>query len=333
MNNLYIFLVCFFITVSLTVLILIKLIPYLRSIKIGQKILDIGPNWHKSKEGTPTMCGVSFVIAGLVGIVSVIAIFFKEIPTKDIILIVNIYIYGILNALIGIIDDIAKIRKDKNQGLTAKTKFLFQSIAAILFLLSLKLTVGISTALYVPYLNIYLELGFFYYLIAYLVLCGMVNSVNLTDGIDGLASSVALTVGLFLFYLVFVRIESVPLTVISAILIGSTIGFLFFNIHPAKAFMGDTGSLFLGAVIASSAFVLNSPLLVLIYGFVFVIEASSDILQVVYFKLSHGKRIFKMAPLHHHFEKSGFSEMKIVGIFSLVNAIFCILAYLGLGNL
>ena len=333
MNNLYIFLVCFFITVSLTVLILIKLIPYLRSIKIGQKILDIGPNWHKSKEGTPTMCGVSFVIAGLVGIVSVIAIFFKEIPTKDIILIVNIYIYGILNALIGIIDDIAKIRKDKNQGLTAKTKFLFQSIAAILFLLSLKLTVGISTALYVPYLNIYLELGFFYYLIAYLVLCGMVNSVNLTDGIDGLASSVALTVGLFLFYLVFVRIESVPLTVISAILIGSTIGFLFFNIHPAKAFMGDTGSLFLGAVIASSAFVLNSPLLVLIYGFVLVIEASSDILQVVYFKLSHGKRIFKMAPLHHHFEKSGFSEMKIVGIFSLVNAIFCILAYLGLGNL
>lgn len=161
----------------------------------------------------------------------------------------------------------------------------------------------------------------------------MVNSVNLTDGIDGLASSVALTVGLFLFYLVFVRIESIPLTVISAILIGSTIGFLFFNIHPAKAFMGDTGSLFLGAVIASSAFVLNSPLLVLVYGFVFVIEALSDILQVAYFKLSHGKRIFKMAPLHHHFEKSGFSEMKIVGIFSLVNAIFCILAYLGLGNL
>lgn len=333
MNNLYIFLVCFFITVSLTVLILIKLIPYLRSIKVGQKILDIGPNWHKSKEGTPTMCGVSFVIAGLVGIVSVIAIFFKEIQTKDIILIVNIYIYGILNALIGIIDDIAKIRKDKNQGLTAKTKFLFQSIAAILFLLSLKLTVGISTELYIPYLNIYLELGFFYYLIAYLVLCGMVNSVNLTDGIDGLASSVALTVGLFLFYLVFVRIESIPLTVISAILIGSTFGFLFFNIHPAKAFMGDTGSLFLGAVIASSAFVLNSPLLVLVYGFVFVIEALSDILQVAYFKLSHGKRIFKMAPLHHHFEKSGFSEMKIVGIFSLVNAIFCILAYLGLGNL
>ena len=333
MNNLYIFLVCFFITVSLTVLILIKLIPYLRSIKIGQKILDIGPNWHKSKEGTPTMCGVSFVIAGLVGIVSVIATFFNEIPTKDIILIVNIYIYGILNALIGIIDDIAKIRKDKNQGLTAKTKFLFQSIVAILFLLSLKLTVGFSTELYVPYLNIYLDLGFFYYLIAYFVLCGMVNSVNLTDGIDGLASSVALTVGLFLFYLVFVRIESVPLTVISAVLIGSTIGFLFFNIHPAKAFMGDTGSLFLGAVIASSAFVLNSPLLVLIYGFVFVIEALSDILQVVYFKLSHGKRIFKMAPLHHHFEKSGFSEMKIVGIFSLVNAIFCILAYLGLGNL
>ncbi len=333
MGNLYIFLICFFITVSLTVVILLKLIPYLKSIKIGQKILDIGPNWHKSKEGTPTMCGISFVFAGLVGVLAIIAILFNKIPTKDIILIMNVYIYGILNGAIGIIDDLAKIRKAKNEGLTPKTKFLFQSIAAILFLISFKFSVGISTSLYIPYLNINIELGFLYYVIAYLVLCGMVNSVNLTDGIDGLASSVALTVGLFLFYIAFTKAENTPLLIISAILLGSTIGFLFFNLHPAKAFMGDTGSLFLGAIIASSAFILNSPLLVLIYGFVFLVEAISDILQVAYFKLSHGKRIFKMAPLHHHFEKSGFSEMKIVVIFSIVNAFFCILAYFGLGNL
>lgn len=333
MINLYIFLVCFFVTISSTVLILLKLIPYLKSVKIGQKILDIGPNWHKSKEGTPTMCGISFVVAGIFGVLAVFIAFYEKIQTREIILILNIYVYGILNALIGVIDDIAKIKKAKNEGLTPKVKFLFQSFAAVLFLISLKYTVGISTTLYIPYFNYNLELGFFYYLISYFVLCGIVNSVNLTDGIDGLASSVSLTVGLFLFFVSFTKLESIPLLVISAVIIGGTIGFLFFNLHPAKAFMGDTGSLFLGAIIASSAFVLNSPLLVLVYGFVFVIEAFSDILQVIYFKISHGKRIFKMAPLHHHFEKSGYSEMKIVMLFSFANAVFCILAYFGLENL
>lgn len=333
MINLYIFLVCFFVTISSTVLILLKLIPYLKSVKIGQKILDIGPNWHKSKEGTPTMCGISFVVAGIFGVLAVFIAFYEKIQTREIILILNIYVYGILNALIGVIDDIAKIKKAKNEGLTPKVKFLFQSFAAVLFLISLKYTVGISTTLYIPYFNYNLELGFFYYLISYFVLCGIVNSVNLTDGIDGLASSVSLTVGLFLFFVSFTKLESIPLLVISAVIIGGTIGFLFFNLHPAKAFMGDTGSLFIGAIIASSAFVLNSPLLVLVYGFVFVIEAFSDILQVIYFKISHGKRIFKMAPLHHHFEKSGYSEMKIVMLFSFANAVFCILAYFGLENL
>lgn len=333
MINLYIFLVCFFVTISSTVLILLKLIPYLKSVKIGQKILDIGPNWHKSKEGTPTMCGISFVVAGIFGVLAVFIAFYEKIQTREFILILNIYVYGILNALIGVIDDIAKIKKAKNEGLTPKVKFLFQSFAAVLFLISLKYTVGISTTLYIPYFNYNLELGFFYYLISYFVLCGIVNSVNLTDGIDGLASSVSLTVGLFLFFVSFTKLESIPLLVISAVIIGGTIGFLFFNLHPAKAFMGDTGSLFIGAIIASSAFVLNSPLLVLVYGFVFVIEAFSDILQVIYFKISHGKRIFKMAPLHHHFEKSGYSEMKIVMLFSFANAVFCILAYFGLENL
>lgn len=333
MSNIYVFLLCFFITISSTVLILLKLIPYLRTIKIGQKILDIGPNWHKSKEGTPTMCGISFVFAGLLGVLAVVTVYFRKLPTRELALIFNVYIYGILNAMIGIIDDVAKIKKAKNQGLTPKVKFLFQSLVAILFLISLKLTVGINTNLYIPYLNYNLELGFFYYLISYLILCGIVNSVNLTDGIDGLASSVSLTVGLFLFFVSFTKHESISLTVVSAVIVGAAIGFLFFNLHPAKAFMGDTGALFLGAIIASSSFILDSPLLVLVYGFVFVVEAISDILQVIYFKISHGKRIFKMAPLHHHFEKNGYHEMKIVMLFSFVNAVFCILAYFGLGNL
>ena len=248
-------------------------------------------------------------------------------------LILNSFVFAILNALIGVIDDLAKLRKSKNEGLSAKAKLLFQSIVTILFLISLKFTVGINTILYIPYFNINIELGFFYYVISFLILCGMVNSVNLTDGIDGLASSVTLTVGLFLFFVAFTKAESIPLTLISSLLIGSTIGFLFFNLHPAKCFMGDTGSLFLGAIVGASAFILDNPLLVLIYGCVFFLESISDIMQVIYFKITKGKRLFKMAPLHHHFEKCGFSEMKIVGVFSIVNIIFCIIAYFGLGRI
>ena len=145
---------------------------------------------------------------------------------------------------------------------------------------------------------------------AYFLLCGIVNSVNLTDGLDGLASSVTLTVGLFITFVAFTKFDSLIATILGAILIGSTIGFLTFNLYPAKIFMGDTGSLFLGAIVVSISFLLNSPLLVLIYGFIFVIEALSDIVQVGYFKLSNGKRIFKMAPLHHHFENKQLNKIK-----------------------
>ena len=333
MFNFKIFIICFLITLVVTVLILKRLIPFLKSIKAGQKILDIGPKWHKPKEGTPTMCGASFVASCIIAISTVLLIYFNKIQLNDIMLILNIFVFAILNALIGVIDDLAKLRKSKNEGLSAKAKLLFQSIVTILFLASLKFTVGINTILYIPYFNLSIELGFFYYVISFLILCGMVNSVNLTDGIDGLASSVTLTVGLFLFFVAFTKAESIPLTLISSLLIGSTIGFLFFNLHPAKCFMGDTGSLFLGAIVGASAFILDNPLLVLIYGCVFFLESISDIMQVIYFKITKGKRLFKMAPLHHHFEKCGFSEMKIVGIFSIVNIIFCIIAYFGLGRI
>lgn len=333
MSKLYIFLTGLLITLVLTILILIKLIPYLKSKKIGQKILEIGPRWHKNKEGTPTMGGVSFIIASLVAVVTCIIVYYRQFGKKELILLINIFSFAILNALIGLIDDIAKMKKAKNEGLTPKMKFLFQSIVAILFLISLSVTYGINTALYIPFFDFTLELGLFYYVVAYLLLCGIVNSVNLTDGLDGLAAAIALTVGLFISFVSFTVFDSLSTTLLGAILLGAAIGFLVFNLYPARIFMGDTGSLFLGAIVVSISFVLNNPLLVLIYGFVFVIEALSDILQVGYFKLSHGKRIFKMAPLHHHFEKSGFSEMKIVTIFTIVNIAFCILAYFGLGNL
>ena len=320
-------------TFIFTVVTLRKLIPYLEAKKIGQIILDVGPNWHKSKEGTPTMGGAAFVIAGIISSILAVVAFKTDMNNKEVTILLNVICYCVLNALIGLIDDIAKMKKSKNEGLTPKTKLLFQAIAGILFLVSLKYTSGLDTALYVPYFDKYLELGVLYYPLALIILCGIVNSVNLTDGLDGLASSVSLTVGVFITFVAIRMAFSTSLTVIGAILIGSTVAFLIYNIYPAKIFMGDTGSLFLGALVVSASFIMNSPLIVLVYGFVFVIEALSDMIQVGYYKISKGKRIFKMAPLHHHFEKSGFSEMQIVALFTSVNLIFCLLALFGLGNL
>ena len=328
----YMFILILLTTLLLTVIALKKLIPYLKHKKIGQKILDIGPNWHKTKEGTPTMGGVAFIFASLVSAILFVIVFYDRLDNADFLWIINVFGFGVLNALIGLIDDLAKMKKSKNEGLTPKMKFLFQSIVAILFLISLSVTLGIDTDLLLPFFNRRIEIGIIFYPVSFLLLCGIVNSVNLTDGIDGLAGSVTLTVGIFTSFLA-LRVENEILILIGATLVGSMLGFLAFNMYPAKVFMGDTGSLFLGAIIVSIAFVIDNPLLVLIYGFVYVIEAVSDIMQVAYYKLSHGKRIFKMAPLHHHFEKNGYSEMKIVAVFSIVNFAFCILALLGIGNL
>ena len=169
-------------------------------------------------------------------------------------------------------------------------------------------------------------MGVFYYPLAVFVLCGFVNAVNLTDGVDGLASSVSMTTGVFFFFISNVFVDIMSISIIGAIIIGITLGFLMYNFYPAKIFMGDTGSLFLGAIISGCAVLLNNVFLVLVYGFVFLIEALSVILQVGVFKISKGKRLLLMAPLHHHFEQKGWSEIKIVSVFTGVNAIFCVLA-------
>ncbi len=333
MNSLFIFIVAFISSLVITVTLLVKLIPFLKTKKIGQKILEIGPRWHKSKEGTPTMGGIAFIFASVMTALITVFIFKEDFDARNKMIILNLFSYSILNGLIGLIDDVAKMKKSKNEGLTPKMKFLLQSIAAVLFLISLKLTVNLSTELHIPFFNVAIDLGWLYYIFAFLLLCGIVNSVNLTDGVDGLAGSVMLTVGMFISISSLVAIKSPDFILIGATLTGISIGFLLFNLHPAKIFMGDTGSLFLGATTVGFSFFINNPLLVIIYGFVFVVEAMSDILQVAYFKLTKGKRIFKMAPLHHHFEKCGYSEMKIVSIFTLVNALFCFIAYFGLGNI
>ncbi len=313
----------------ITVVATKRLIPVLMRKKIGQQILEIGPSWHKSKNGTPTMGGLGFVIAISIAFIITLIVFGRELEKRELYSIINVFTYGILNGIIGMIDDLAKIRKRENEGLTPKGKLILQSAAAILFLVLMSQTGVISTVIKIPFTKLELELGFLYYVVSFLLLCGVTNAVNLTDGLDGLASTCVLAVGMLISLIGISRADSTALGFFGGALTGASLGFLIFNFHPAKIFMGDTGSLFLGAIVVGVAFVNNNPLLVLIYGFVFIIEAMSVILQVAYFKLTKGKRLFKMAPLHHHFEKSGCSEVKVVSIFGIVSAVFCIIAYFG----
>ena len=315
---------------TLTVFLLKRLIPVLASRHIGQKILDIGPRWHKDKEGTPTMGGLSFIFAGIICFIVFGIVFFPKMDRSESLTLVNIGVYGILNAMIGMIDDVAKMRKRRNEGLTPVMKLILQSVFTFVFLLTMNMSVGIDTVLTVPFFNVSFDLGIMYYGILFVFLIGIVNSVNLTDGIDGLASAVTFTVGLLLLCVCIFVSGSYTVSFVSALLIGSSLGFLTYNFYPARVFMGDTGSLYFGGIIAASLFLTGNVIIALIYNFVFVIEAFSDILQVAYFKLSGGKRLFRMAPLHHHLEKCGWSEIKIVSVLAVVNSIFCIIAFLGM---
>ena len=322
-------------TFALTVMILKWLIPKLRSLKMGQTILDIGPRWHKSKEGTPTMGGLSFLVAMsavilTVGVAAVItdnhawaAKFFIT------------YGMALCYALIGIWDDSLKIRKKENEGFTAGQKYLLQLFIAVVYLVAMKIWGGLTTELYFPYLDKLtggqpVDLGPFYYIVATLLITGVVNAANLTDGIDGLAASVTTVIGGFFAVAAFLSAQ-LPAALISAMVIGGCIGFLVYNFYPARVFMGDTGSLFLGGLAVGLAFLINNPLIVLLVGLIYVIEAASVIIQVGVYKLTH-KRVFKMAPIHHHFEKCGWSEIKVVAVFSLVTLIVSAIAYFGLAK-
>ena len=304
----------------LTAVSLRFLIPKLRSMKMGQKILDIGPRWHKSKEGTPTMGGISFLASIILVLTATLVILHISGESLNALPLVLTLSLALGNGIIGIIDDLTKFRKQQNEGLTAPQKFALQLAMAGAFIALLNLYGEIDTSLAIPFTGIELELGWFYYIFALVFITGIINSVNLTDGIDGLASSVTLVVALFLSLLAFVS-YGLELALLGAAMVGATLGFLVYNFYPARVFMGDTGSLFLGGLVAGSAFMIDSPLVIAIASVIYISEALSDIIQVGFYKLTH-KRVFKMAPIHHHFEKCGWSEIKIVIVFSLVTLIF-----------
>jgi phospho-N-acetylmuramoyl-pentapeptide-transferase len=305
-----------------TSLLGIWMIPFLKRVKAGQSINDIGPVWHKSKQGTPTMGGLMFII-GIVIAAAVILIFsnsfqFNMRSTERIKI-----VYGILLALmfgiIGLSDDYIKVIKKRNLGLTAKQKMLLQIIAALVYLV-LEFLAGIrGTTMMIPFTPFTVDFGIFYWPVALFIIVGTVNAVNLTDGIDGLAASVTTIVALA-FMLSSKILMNSGFAALSAALAGGCLGFLVWNFHPAKVFMGDTGSLFLGGMLCALAFGINEPLLLIPFGIIYIIEVLSDIIQIISFKTT-GKRVFKMAPIHHHFEMCGWNETKIVTVFTVVTAI------------
>lgn len=304
------------------------IIPILKGKKAGQHILEIGPSWHQSKEGTPTMGGIAFIMAILLCLVGISVFYAIRGNQKELIPLALTLGLAVLNGLIGFFDDFCKLMKKQNQGLKAYQKFTLQVLAAVLYLLVMRLTGQIDTLLSIPFTDLRVELGFVYYVFALLTIVGIVNSVNLTDGIDGLAGTVTLVVFGF-FSIVGLSYRYASVTLLSAALVGAMLGFLLYNLHPAKVFMGDTGSLFLGGAVAGTAFVIGEPMLVFLVGGMYVLESVSVMLQVGSFKLFH-KRIFKMAPIHHHFEKCGWKEGKIVAVFGGVTVLLCLFAWFGL---
>lgn len=308
------------------------LVPALRRWKAGQSIKEDGPTWHMSKQGTPTMGGLMFILATIIVVLVVNGPAILSGDWTSVIVLVFALVFG----AIGFLDDYAKIKKKENTGLTAGQKFLLQLAAAILFIVLLRKCGILSPNLYVPFFGVELHLPWVVYLIfAVLVITGTVNAVNITDGLDGLASSVTLPVCAFFaaaFGWAWVKWQqsgTAGMAVFAAALFGGLVGFLLYNHYPAKVFMGDTGSLFLGGAVCGMAFALDLPLILILVGIIYIIETLSDIIQVTYFKATHGKRIFRMAPLHHHLEMGGWNEKKVVFVFASISLVFCILAFFG----
>ena len=301
------------------------LIPALHALKAGQSIKEIGPTWHNNKAGTPTMGGLMFMAASLLCIGTGWFALAKG-EYLHLIVLGLAFMFG----LIGFLDDFIKVRKKRNLGLTGIQKLLLQIVAAGIFLVVMHLTGNLHFDLYIPFIkdSVCTVPAVLYIACAIFIIVGCVNAVNLTDGIDGLACGVTSPVMLF-FLLVAMMAKNAGLATFPAALLGGLGGFLIYNAYPAKVFMGDTGSLFLGGAVCGLAFALDMPMVLVLVGFIYIMEALSDILQVGYFKLSHGKRIFKMAPIHHHFEKCGWSEKKIWIVFVSVTVVMCVIAWFG----
>ena len=307
-------------------------IPWLQKQKAGQQIKEIGPNWHRNKSGTPTMGGVMFILA--------VAFVCLTVGFEGMLHGNYVHIFVLLFALvfgaIGFLDDWEKIKKKQNLGLTAKMKFLLQLAAALVFVMLMREIGYLKTQLYIPFWQTTVHIpDWLYFIFAAFVIVGTVNAVNLTDGLDGLASGTSLPVCLFFVAVTIAWGENyLQLGVFASGLAGGLLGFLVYNFHPAKVFMGDTGSLFLGGAIAALAFAYDMPLILITLGIVYIIETLSDIIQVGYFKLSHGKRVFRMAPFHHHLEMGGWTgkkwkEVEIFALFTGISLLFAFISFIG----
>ena len=304
------------------------MVPFLHKIKFGQTIREVGPSWHKNKQGTPTMGGIMFIIGSSVAAIICIAFLWLNGGAETQLMLVKVMAGALMAVgfgIVGFLDDYISIKKHRNLGLTEIQKLILQFIIVGAYLLSVALAGG-TTETVIPFLGS-VDLGFFYYILAAVFIVGMVNAVNFTDGIDGLNTSVTLVVAL-VFSVIAMLLNRVGLSLYAAAIVGAMIGFLFWNANPAKVFMGDTGSLFLGGAVCALAFGVNMPILLILIGIIYIVEILSVVLQVTYFKISHGKRIFKMAPIHHHFEMCGWNENKICFVFSGVTLLAGIIGVL-----
>ena len=327
-----IYVACVFATIlsfAIAFLLGFVMIPWLRKLKFGQTILEDGPIWHKSKQGTPIMGGLMFIVSTIVSVIVVLLtdyfmggnLFAGEsiVPNQQKVKLVAGVFLALGFGLVGFADDYIKVVKKRNLGLTITQKTVAQ--LAIIFSYLASLYFNGLTFMKIPFVGS-VDLKWFFWIFGLCVIYGAVNAVNFTDGIDGLCASVT-SVTAITFCIAALMVKFTGISVLAAALAGGCLGYLIWNYYPSKVMMGDTGSMFLGGMVVSLAYAIDCPIILVLFGIIYVIEAMSDVLQIGYFKATHGKRIFKMAPIHHHFEMCGWKERKIVTIFSLVNMLGC----------
>ena len=311
-------------------------IPFLHKLKFGQTILEIGPKWHKNKQGTPTMGGILFIAGTVIAFVAVVVIDKilggKIIETDDIVAnSMRLKVWGGLImalgfAFIGFLDDYIKVVKKRNMGLTIMQKTVLQIVLMVGYLATLYIN-DPTGSMFIPFVGM-VETKIFFWVFGVAVIYCTTNAVNFTDGLDGLCGSVTVTAA-FSFIAIAALRNCFGISLLASALAGGLIGYLIWNWHPAKVMMGDLGSMFLGGMIVAFSYAVDCPLIILLTGIIYVAEFGSDVIQIGYFKLTHGKRIFKMAPIHHHFEMCGWKEEKIVLVFAVTSVIMCLIAWLG----
>jgi len=295
-------------------------IPELHKLKFGQQVRDDGPESHLKKQGTPTMGGIVFVLA----IIVVSGIYAMRYPK-----ILPVLLLTVGFAIVGFIDDYLKVVKHQSEGFNPKQKFIFQFVFTLIFGVYLYISPDYRNVMRIPFTGIDLDLGWFYVPALLFIILGTDNGANFTDGIDGLASSVTSVIAMFIAFVSMIKGNG-ELVPIAGAVCGSLFGFLVYNSHPAKIFMGDTGSLALGGFVAAAAFEMEMPLFIPFFALIYLVEVLSVIIQVTYFKATHGKRIFRMAPIHHHYELGGWSETKVVTVFTIITILLCLVAVLGM---